>query len=185
MRKLAQKKESGSKAKKVDYTAREPAAPASPAARSQAIEWAKEALPPPSPTRVRAPSPAPKRAASPAPKRAASPAPKRAASPKAPRSAAKFAMGSLVSVSSRSEPGQKPRPGGAGKVTAVAANGGAWEYDVAYVLGGKEAGLAQNMLSEHAESPKKRARQPTRKAAAAADGEGEKEPAARPKRSRR
>jgi hypothetical protein len=177
VRKLAQKKESGSKAKKVDYTAREPAAPASPAARSQAIEWAKEALPPPSPTRIRVPSPAPKKAAS--------PAPKRAASPKAPRSAAKFAMGSLVSVSSRSEPGQKPRPGGAGKVTAVAANGGAWEYDVAYVLGGKEAGLAQNMLSEHAESPKKRARQPTRKAAAAADEEGEKEPAARPKRSRR
>jgi hypothetical protein len=170
----------------IDYTARNTvAASTATVSRAQAVEWMKEALPKTS-------SPARKEKAMPSSEPVASPAPvkppKRAPSqPATPRAAAKFAEGAMVSVSSRSEPGSKPRPGGAGHVIAVNAVDGAWVYEVSYVLGGKETGLAQNLLSaaDHLESSaSKRKRQPTEKAAAAADVE-EAAPAKPVKRARK
>lgn len=143
--------------------------------RARAIEFAKEALPKPSSPvkKQRTPPPSPTRSLSPPAKK----------SHKAKVSSSKNAIpnffeGDMVEVVARSESGSKPREGGVGRVTAVNKSNdkGGFVYDVTYVLGGREAGLAQRLLSEASmgkDSTPKRVRQPSSKVAAAMEDAAE------------
>ena len=58
-------------------------------------------------------------------------------------------VGALVNVRSRTDPGIN-KPGGVGVVRAVrAVEGGGFEFDVAYVLGGSERSVAQEFVQPH------------------------------------
>jgi len=99
----------------------------------------------------------------PAPK---SPVPSSTATPKGGSAVAKFAVGDTVTVAYRSEKGEPVKPGGEARVTLVSTGEDKTiRYNVSYVLGGREMGVAEKFISSETSlllSTKKRVRTPSK-----------------------